>query len=198
MLRAWEGISRRGDHTEIAAFIDKVDADDNERERRLSAPDALTHAALWYASHGIPVFPLRPRDKAPMPGSHGFKDATTNIIDVRAWWQTNPHCNIGIPTGVAFDVIDIDGPAGFASLADMRDNGVTLPRIYGTAWTPRGGRHYYIRPSGRTNKTARTWPPGTDYRGLGGYVVVPPSIGENGWRYDWLDAIDVEGLKGGR
>ena len=38
--------------------------------------------ALAYASRGWAVFPLVPRDKVPMKGSHSYNDATTNAKTV--------------------------------------------------------------------------------------------------------------------
>jgi hypothetical protein len=43
---------------------------------------------------------------------HGVKDATTNRARVLAWWTRHPQANIGLATGHAFDVLDVDGPAG--------------------------------------------------------------------------------------
>jgi Bifunctional DNA primase/polymerase, N-terminal len=43
---------------------------------------------------------------------HGVKDATTNRARILAWWTRHPHANIGLATGHAFDVLDIDGPTG--------------------------------------------------------------------------------------
>jgi hypothetical protein len=54
-------------------------------------------------------------------------------------------------------------------------------------YTPRGGRHLYVAPSGDGN--AANFRPGLDYRGAGGYVVAPPSIGPNGKRYDWITPL---------
>lgn len=151
-----------------------------EREERLSAPGALSSAATWYAKRGIAVFPLQPGDKKPYPGSHGFKDATTDLDTVRRWWDDKPTSNIGIPTGHNFDVIDIDGPSGYHSYGLLRESG-NLPEVLGSAFTRRG-KHLYIPATGAGNTTG--FRPGLDYRGRGGYVVAPPSV-VDGRRYDW-------------
>jgi hypothetical protein len=131
------------------------------------------------------VFPLRPGEKIPLPGSRGFKDATTEHATVRGWWQRIPQANIGLPTGHGFDAIDIDGPAGYQSAADLREEGILPAVLLGKAYTPRGGRHLYVPPTGDGNATK--FRPGLDYRGIGGYVVAPPSLHtETGKRYDWI------------
>src|SRR5262249_59541729 len=53
-------------------------------------------AATAYARAGIPVFPLNPGQKDPLPGSHGFRDATTDFDQIVKWWQDDPSRNIGI------------------------------------------------------------------------------------------------------
>ena len=156
-------------------------------------PPPLVSAALYYAELGLHVFPLRRLSKLPHRTSRGFKDATTNRDIIIAKWQRWPDSNIGIATGHLIDVIDIDGPEGVHSWAQMMD---TLPPILGTVSTPRwdeqkqqprlprgGGTHLYIAATGDGN-AAKIFP-GVDTRGLGGYVCAPPSVMPNGvyrWR----------------
>lgn len=171
-----------------------LDAADAARRTRLGAPDALRNGALYYASQGVAVFPLRPGGKIPLPGSAGFKDATVDPAQVAAWWTEHAQANIGLPTGLTFDVIDIDGPAGVKAWAAMVD---TIPPILGHVSTPRpGGSHLYIAPDpARGNRAAIV--EGVDYRGRGGYVIAPPSrlterrkadgsIEQHGGTYRWL------------
>jgi hypothetical protein len=165
----------------------------NELEPRLDAvaqpkqPPPMVSAALYYAEQGLRVFPLQPKLKTPHRGSRGFKDATTDSDTIITWWyDVWPDSNIGIATGHLVDVIDIDGPEGVKSWARM-DN---LPEILGVVSTPRpGGNHLYIHATGRGNKAGIF--PGVDHRGLGGYVVAPPSVNENGVRYTWRRPLEL-------
>ena len=81
-------------------------------------------AALRYASQGIPVFPLAPRSKFPLisatHGGHGLHDATTDAARIQAWWMAHPTANIGLRTGVAFDVIDLDSEPAVDALESER------------------------------------------------------------------------------
>lgn len=144
---------------------------------------SLAGAAIWYAERGHLVFPLRPGLKTPAT-PHGFKDASMNPDTVRAWWRAEPTFNIGLSTGHLFDVIDIDGDPGQASILalDAKDQ---VPAIRGIVTTPRGN-HLYIDPTGDGCATAIR--PGIDYRGIGGYVVAPPSL-INGVAYQWTIPI---------
>lgn len=164
------------------AALDLEDACDLAR---WAAPDLMLRSALWYAAKGWPVFPCRPGLKVPAT-RNGFKDATVDPSQIAAWWNAVPTYNIGLPTGIWADVIDIDGPAGYQSLADMRDEGVLDEfTVLGRAATPRGGRHIYISPTGDGNAAGVRSQ--IDFRGRGGFVVAPPSVGANGRRYTWLE-----------
>lgn len=191
------------DHTLEADLRAAIDAGDRaqigslgaEVDRRQRRPGATMHAAaLWYAQQGLRVFPLTPGSKVPLPRTAGFKDATTDSAQIASWWINHPNYNIGIATGHLVDVIDIDGPAGVRSWIDLKDD---LPPIFGKVSTPRpGGNHLYVRAvEGRGNKAGLF--PGIDFRGLGGYVVAPPSViaaGENPGTYSWYAPLDVDAL----
>lgn len=180
---------------------DALDREDEERRARLTSPGALADAARWYAGNGWPVFPLKPGGKTPAT-AHGFKDASTDLEQVNAWWQQTPQANIGIPTGVLFDVVDVDGPDGYRSLADMwhvtcppgccatttchPDRSVLLGHpVLAVAYTGGGGRHILIPRTGQGNGTKLS--PGIDYRGDGGYIVLPPSRHPSGRLYEWIN-----------
>lgn len=147
----------------------------------------LAAAALDYARADIPVFPIKPRGKQPLT-AHGFKDATTSLDTVADWWAQWPDANIGVPTGIAFDVVDIDGAEGIATMYNGEQALIDTLDVLAAARTSRpGGRHLYVPVSGRGNKTSVY--PGVDYRGAGGYVVAPPSIGANGTPYQWVTPL---------
>lgn len=182
-------------------WLNAVENNDLTRENELyeqieqldQRPPRLLDAALTYASWGWPVFPLKPLSKVPAT-PHGFKNATTNPRHIQAWWAKHSHSNIGLPTGIAFDVIDIDVPDGPHSLAHILDTTVDthtgrglLPDAHAVCATASGGTHYYIQPKGGGNKASIM--AGIDIRGTGGYVVAPPStLGERGRSWSWVTA----------
>jgi hypothetical protein len=178
-----------------AARLDAVDEADRARLRDVRV---LAVSARWYASLGLPVFPLTPGGKVPLPkrldccwGSHtrGCSDALANVSAVEHWWRAHPTANIGLATGHVLDVIDVDGPAGWRSWLDGRD----WPAVLGSVSTPRpGGVHRFIRRTGRGN--GQKIAPGIDYRGAGGYVVAPPSwvrTPDYSGTYSWLQPLQV-------
>jgi len=132
----------------------------------------LLDGALGYARRGWPVLPLLPGTKLPL-SRHGLHDASTDPQQIGTWWTRCPDANIGVRTGVAFDVLDVDlhGHNGFAALSKVDERGLLTGHGRIVATTS-GGRHLYYLPSGAGNSTTRV---GLDYRGAGGYVVAPPS-----------------------
>jgi hypothetical protein len=167
--------------------------------------NALLDAALGYAARGIPVYPVHwPR---PTPGGatlacscprgpscdrpakhplvrHGLHDATTNPAQLERWWRHWPHANLGLATGIVFDALDIDGPAGLAALhqlaqtADLRLPGPLVA-------TGGGGWHHWYAPTGLGNRPPRDLAH-VDWRGIGGCVLAPPSRHTSGQHYRWL------------
>jgi hypothetical protein len=169
----------------------EIDAPGDEKELKLSQTDVLVRTAIWYATNDIKVFPLVPGSKEPMTRS-GFKDATTRIDHIDHWWRRWPAANIGTPTGELFDVIDVDGPEGLRTWMELDLEVETIGHVL----TPRGGGHHlYVHPQRRGNKAKigrKMGLSGIDYRGDGGYVVLPPSfIREHGRRYRWLKPLEL-------
>lgn len=167
-VRAVEG---GADEDELRRLEEQLDSIDDQ-------PPQLLAAALLYAAWGWPVFPCRPGLKRPAT-EHGLKEATTDTEQIEDWWQRWPNANVAAATGHEFDVIDID-PDGISWWHGMLLRGEQagespLPDIHGKASTPRiGGMHLYVEPSGKGNLAG--FANGVDYRGLGGYVLVPPSV----------------------
>lgn len=136
-------------------------------------------AAAVLAAAGVPVFPCVPQQKNPLT-DHGFHDASTDASVVTKWWRRWPDANVAMPTGFAsgIDVVDIDVHAsgsGFDAVQQARSAGL----LRTPAWvvsTPSGGMHVCFLRTGSVEQ--RSWQvPGrhVDFRGDGGYVVLPPS-----------------------
>ena len=169
----------------------------------------LLEAALGYAVHGIPVYPVHwPR---PIPGRaglacscrrgpacdrpakhpllrHGANDATTHPAQLERWWRRWPQANVGLATGIVFDVLDIDGPAGLAALRQLAGT-VDLRFPDPLVATGGGGWHHWFRPTGRGNRPPRGLTQ-VDWRGKGGCVLAPPSRHSSGRSYRWLRSLD--------
>jgi Bifunctional DNA primase/polymerase, N-terminal len=170
--------------------------------------NALLGSALACAARGWPVLPCK--GKVPLT-PHGLHDASTDGATIRAWWAKWPDANVGVRTGreSGLVVIDADGEEGHVTLrAHEREHG-KLPRTLSTK-TPHDGSHFVFQHPGdrEIRNSAGRLGEGLDVRADGGYVVVPPSRGDNGRNYEldenappaplpqWLLALLVLGPKG--
>ena len=188
LTEAWLDALQRGDIAREARLVTQI----NELNNR---PPRLREAALAYAGYGWPVFPLKPHAKTPAT-RNGFKDATLDFERIDTWWKRHPDSNIGLPTGHAFDVIDIDVPDGRGSYEAILVADELVPDVHGQVATASGGMHLYVKPSGDGNRAGIY--PGIDYRGDGGYVVAPPStLGppERAWSWTVAPSPVIAGIK---
>ncbi|MGH8933445.1 MAG: bifunctional DNA primase/polymerase [Egibacteraceae bacterium] len=167
----------------------------------------LAAAALDYAERGIPVFPCHwPRatanglvcscgDRAcSRPAKHpltphGFHDATSRPDVIERWVARVPDANLAIPTGAAFDVLDVDGPTGrsaIRALAARHGLDLTAAPVVRTG----SGWHVLFAPTGESSRVGIL--PGVDWRGAGGYVIAPPSRHITGHVYSWTRPLSID------
>lgn len=150
-------------------------------EALMSLPVGATtgEAARVFAASGVPVFPVTAGGKQPLT-RHGFHDATTDLDRVRAWWSAAPAANIGMPTGAASGLVvvdvDVHGPANGYVALDRADNAGLLEGWELLIHTPSDGLHvYYPASPGLVQRSWQAARAGIDFRGDGGYIIVPPS-----------------------
>lgn len=175
----------------------------------LTTESDLARTAIEYAGRGWSVFPLHSPSKhgcscgrtdcsspAKHPRTaHGLKDASRDPETIREWWTRWPDANIGIATGQpsGIFVVDLDGEAGRASVAELELQGLTFPPTLSvTTGRADGGTHLYYRmPSGvdiHNDQSGRIGPH-IDVRGTGGYVVAAGSTHASGKMYRFVDPL---------
>lgn len=153
-------------------------------EALMSLPAGATgattgEAAYAFAAAGVPVFPVAVGGKQPLT-RHGFHDATTDVDRVRAWWSAAPAANIGMPTGAASGLVvvdvDVHGPANGYVALDRADRAGLLEGWELLIHTPSDGLHaYYPAITGVAQRSWQAAHAGIDFRGDGGYIIIPPS-----------------------
>lgn len=175
-------------------------------EPNSAANVAMLDAALAYLARGLPIFPVcgvtqhthrdaagtavacTSRGKVPLVPWKTVQQRLPTEAEVRRWWRSRPDANIGLATGAlsGIVVLDLDGDLALqAARAQGYDNG---PHVF----TGRvGGQHRYFayRTDAPRNFAKRN---GIDYRGEGGYVVLPPSRHVSGNRYVWGEELGEE------
>jgi hypothetical protein len=96
----------------------------------------------------------------------------------------HPTGNIGLRTGLSFDVVDLDSEAAVDALEQARAG---REQLRGPVVATGHGFHWYVKPTGVGNRAGVL--PGVDFRGRGGYVLGPPSVHPQGHRYRWLNPL---------
>jgi Bifunctional DNA primase/polymerase, N-terminal len=146
--------------------------------------------ALLCAERGWHVFPVSPKDKAPL-NEHGLNEATRDRTIIERWWRQWPYAMIGVRTGPESDFfaidldVDLEKKLNGITAFEALKNGGELPETIITQ-TPRGGRHLLFKYVPGVKNSAGKIAPGVDVRGSGGYVVVPPSRRADGAEYQFL------------
>jgi hypothetical protein len=90
-----------------------------------------------------------------------------------------------------FDALDVDAD-GWRTLAYLVDEHGSLPS--GPVVMTKSGAHYWFKVTGQGNRAG--FVPGLDWRGHGGYVLVPPSTHPSGTPYEWAIPPDEAELVG--
>jgi hypothetical protein len=151
----------------------------------------MLDAALTYAAHGFPVFPLtirktpvpkrdRDADGNEIPGTGSFKKATCDPIQIRKWWTGHEYL-IGLPMGRASGVwcLDVDtsedhadGVAGWDEITAQHEPIITREHRSAT-----GGPHLIFNWTEEQplRCSSGALPEGIEVKGEGGYIVAPPS-----------------------
>ena len=151
-----------------------------------SLKDALEYTVQEGLRPPMPIFPVFPRKKEPLIKG-GFHKATTDPKQIREWWKHYPDANLGLcmPGVVILDVDchseDCDGAKTLRELE--REHG-ELPETW-IDLTPTGGAHYFFKCDDTRLTVGTNIASGIDYRGSGGYVLIPPSVHPNGGVYEW-------------
>ena len=133
-------------------------------------------AALKYYAMGFSVIPVG-RNKKPLVAWQQYQTNRASKEQIERWFS-DKDVNVGIVTGAISGVVVVD--------IDTQDKiERPLPQT-ATSQTGRGGWHLFYKHPGRHVKTLAGILPHVDIRGDGGYVVMPPSLHENGNHYEWV------------
>jgi hypothetical protein len=171
-----------------------------------TAPEnPLLVAALFYAAHGMHVFPCVwiengacscMDSECESPGKHpltphGLLDASNDPEVVRDFWRKFPKANIAIATGAksGIAVVDIDdihlAKPELQKICPAYDFKAVPMQQTGNGW------HLVFGYPGVHVKTGPKFLPGMDSRGDGGYMMAAPSGHVSGRHYRW--AVPLNG-----
>lgn len=174
--------------------------------------DRLYDAAQTYLDLGWSFFPLG-MNRKPLIKWTRFQFKPTTAEEVEDWFtngvltesgQRIMQFNLGLATGALSGVVVVDCDNDDA-VAEAKRLGLTTPFSVQTTrgqhfyWAhPRDGKEFSNHAGGNPGQ-ALDWPhcPGLDFRGDGGFVVLPPSraIKEDGhYIYAWDTALELDEL----
>src|SRR5262249_28065839 len=117
----------------------------------------------------------------PYPGTHGFKDATTDTERIRRWWSRVPDSMIGAAMGARSGVFAVDldrkeaDKDGVATWAKLTAEHGAAPTLSST--TQSTGQHHFARYCHNLrNVELNGIAPGIEIKAEGGYLILPPSF----------------------
>ncbi len=164
--------------------------------------------ALEYRMLGLPVFPtctpawgahqhIDPETKQPkacprdswgkiaMVRWRGYQKNLPSEETIRGWWRTWPDANIAMATGSLSGIVVLDADGTEARKECLKRGGLDQTRA---VWTGKvGGCHFHLKMPAEDVRNFVRRIPGTDFRGSGGYVLLPPSLHSSGARYRWVE-----------
>ena len=159
-------------------------------------PRTKTDWAKTYAQAGARLLPLRPHSKMPAL-SNWPKTASSDLRQVAAWFD-NGQANLGIAMGawanqdtylVCLDLdvheADKNGVQAWQQLVEAHGGDMGQPFVADTAT---GGQHLLYQSPVPLSNERGALPPGIDVRGVGGQIMVQPSVHpDNGKTPQWRD-----------
>jgi Bifunctional DNA primase/polymerase, N-terminal len=139
--------------------------------------------ALSLVNHGLVLLPVDAHKK-PMTKWQEYQTERPTVNTYRRWEERFRNANPAVITGKISNVVvlDIDDPSFAADMfkGDWPETPISK--------TPRGF-HIWFRHPGYHIPNSANRSLGVDFRGDGGYVVVPPAISLDGY-YQWVQSIE--------
>lgn len=147
-----------------------------------------------YLDLGWSVFPVNPKNKKPFIKWSKYQTTRATRDDVKTWIRKFPSCGWGVATGKLSNlaVIDFETRAAIdyfeANVCDLPETIISI-----TGRKSGEGRHYFFSyPDNFNIRNSVKKFKDTDFRGEGGFIVLPPSSHVSGRKYAWdkINPID--------
>jgi hypothetical protein len=159
-------------------------------------PNDILEAALAALARGWSVMPISRTSKSPIVKWTQWQTHLPPESNIRHWFgERYPDCNLGIITGTlsGFVILDVDDEEGHEEI--KRRGG--LPDTVTVRTSADWKLHYYFKHPGfevrnfQKDKNKKSPLPGLDFRGDGGYAMLPPSLHERTQQaYRWIVSPD--------
>ena len=137
------------------------------------------------------IIPIKPKSKLPYNSWKEYQSRRSSSEEIDTWYRKFPGCNWAMVTGALSGIVVVDFDDKEAYF-DAQTRGLPdCPSVI----TPRGCHCYFKYSEGMRNFQARTDLPGVDFRGDGGYVLIPPSIHPDGEPYKWEPGCELGSME---
>ena len=147
--------------------------------------ERLDHA-LRYHKMGLSIIPVS-KNKQPLCKWGQYQHQQASMAKILEWWGGQNDSNIALVCGHVSNVLclDCDGQDAIKAIKKIIPPGLILPM----ATTPRGGMHFFFQHA--DGFISRREAQDLDCKDEGGYVILAPSIHENGKRWEWLPGRSI-------
>lgn len=141
-------------------------------------------ALIWHRL-GYSVIPIEKRGKRPLVKWSNYVDNRATISQIVQWFKND--INIAVLCGGAnkLVVVDFDTQQGYYSAMSRLDNNMT--ELISNTYKVKTGRGIHLFFNGVESKTRKNVEEKIDVKGIGGYVLVPPSVHPSGREYRRLN-----------
>ncbi len=133
-----------------------------------------------YLDLGWSIIPVG-SDKKPLVKWKEYQDRKPTVDELKEWCEKSNLSGFAIVTGKISGVVVLDLDQG-----SKFDTSVLTPTVH--SQTGSGGHHYFFKASVEIELgNATGFIEKTDFRGEGGYAILPPSKHPSGKQYFWLE-----------
>lgn len=145
--------------------------------------------AKFYRRMGWSIIPQQRGAKKPLVKWKEFQSRLPTEDEISEWWLRWPDAGVCLILGSISGVVAVDSDSEIAHHVFVSRMGGIPPTLTVRSGSRKPGKfHYYFRsPEFPTAATFTPWHRQLEFRGTGGYIVVPPSLHASGLRYEWID-----------
>jgi len=146
--------------------------------------------ALYYQKMGLSIIPTgagTDRKKPLLAHWKPYQERCASLEEVKEWWKKWPEANPALVTGKVSGIVALDLDKKYNRTSKEFQIPVTA-----SAKSGNGGEHFFFKyPSGISVKSGSAISgEGVDFRGDGGYILLSPSVNDNGGSYEWIIPLE--------
>ena len=147
--------------------------------------------ALYYLSMGWSIIPQRPGDKKPLVKWKRFQELPPDRAQVEEWWTRWPDAGICLVLGSVSGLVAVDVDSSEAERVFFELQGGEPTTLKSLSGSRKSSKAHYLFHCPDFPTTAKYTPLNKqlEFRGHGGYIVLPPSLHHSGNRYAWSEPL---------